>query len=378
MKRSPIDDLAAELAALEARSLLRSPRTVPEGAVSLCSNDYLGLAQEPLMEDGTGTHVAGGAGASRLVSGNTHEHEALERDLAAWLGVEACLAFPSGYAANVGTLSALVRPGDRVLSDALNHASIIDGIRLARATVEIVPHLDHEAVARWLGAGPAGVRTWVVTESYFSMDADVPALAALSAVCAEAGAALYVDEAHSLGVFGPSGRGLCAAAGVVPDVLVGTFGKAFGLGGAFVAGRAILRKWLWNRARSFVFSTGLSPLLAAEARRRLPRIAAADRERTHLLALADRLRRGLVALGCDVRGVGPVVPWVLSDAAQAVALADALKARGYFVQAIRPPTVPEGTSRIRLSVTAAHHESDITGFLRAVAELKETWGASSS
>jgi 8-amino-7-oxononanoate synthase len=150
------------------------------------------------------------------------------------------------------------------------------------------------------------------------MDADVPRLAELSQLCRENGAAFYVDEAHALGVFGPNGRGACAAAGVVPDVLVGTFGKSFGLAGAFVGGKEVVRKWLWNRARAFVFSTGMSPVLAAEARRRLPSIAEADAERTHLLSLADRLRSGLRALGCDARGEGPIVPWVLSDPAHAV------------------------------------------------------------
>ena len=374
MKRSPIDDLAGDLADLAARSLLRVPRVAPSGSVTMCSNDYLGLAEHPIE-----AHAAPGAGASRLVSGNTDAHEALETALADWLGVEACLAFTSGYAANLGALSCLVRPGDRVLSDALNHASIIDGLRLARANVEVVPHLDLAAAARFLAHQPTGsTRTWFVTESYFSMDADLPQLSELSRLCQENGAALYVDEAHALGVFGPNGRGACAAQGVVPDVLVGTFGKSFGLAGAFVGGKAVVRQWLWNRARSFVFSTGMSPLLAAGASRRLPIIAKAERERTHLLALGERLRSGLRALGCDIRGEGPIVPWVISDPAHALRLANALNAGGYFVQAIRPPTVPEGTSRIRLTVTAGHQMSDVTGFLRTVAELKESWGGWSS
>lgn len=373
MKRTPIDDLASELQRLESQSLRRTPTVVPEGAVVMCSNDYLGLGRVPMGGDAN----RGGATASRLVSGNTQEHEGFEAAVAEWLGVEAALLFTSGYAANVGALGALVRPGDRVLSDALNHASIIDGLRIARANVEIVPHLDVNTVARQLDA-PGAPRTWVVTESYFSMDADVPPLPALADLCQRAGAALYVDEAHALGVYGPEGRGICADLGVIPDVRMGALGKAFGLGGAFVAGSAVVRSWLWNKARSFVFSTGLSPAVAAEAHRRLPQIRGADADREHVHRLAAQLREGLRKLGCDVRGQGPIVPWVLSDPAQATALADQLKQRGFFVQAIRPPTVPAGTSRLRLTVTADLHADQVTSFLRAVGEVKESWDGWSS
>lgn len=337
--------------------------------MNLCANDYLGLAAEPVTSTAA---TSTGAGASRLVSGHTPAHASLEKALASWLGVESTLTFTSGYAANVGALSALVRPGDRVLSDALNHASIIDGLRLSRATIEIVPHLDGDAVARALGTGPKA-RTWVVTESYFSMDADVPALPRLRDLCQEAGAGLYVDEAHALGVYGPEGRGLCAEQGVVPDVLVGTLGKSFGLGGAFVAGATAVTSWLWNRARSFVFSTGISPLLVAEAEARLPRIREADAERRSLLANADFLRAGLRALGCRVIGEGPVLPWLIGDSGRTVALASELQSRGFFVQGIRPPTVPEGSARIRLAVGAHHDRETLQRFLHAVREVKESW-----
>ncbi len=369
VKQSPIADLTDALADLEGRDLLRRPRLVPDGAVNLCSNDYLGLAARPVTaSSGTAT----GAGASRLVSGHTPAHASLEHELAAWLKVDSTLTFTSGYAANVGALSALVRPGDRVLSDALNHASIIDGLRLSRGTVEIYPHLDAQAVERALTSGPA-VRTWVVTESYFSMDADVPDLARLRAMCDASGAALYVDEAHALGVYGPEGRGLCASKGFVPDVIVGTLGKSFGLGGAFVGGSAAVTRWLWNRARSFVFSTGISPLLVAEAEQRLPSIRQADLERSELLANADFLRNGLRALGCRVVGDGPVVPWVIGDPGRTVALANELQERGFFVQAIRPPTVPDGAARLRLAVGAHHSRETLQRFLHTVREVKESW-----
>ena len=369
VKQSPIAELSAALADLEARDLLRRPRLVPTGAINLCANDYLGLAAQPLTASAS---TATGAGASRLVSGHAPAHASLEEALATWLGVDSTLTFTSGYAANVGALSALVRPGDRVLSDALNHASIIDGLRLSRGTVEIYPHLDVQAVARALSNGPT-VRTWVVTESYFSMDADVPDLTRLRGLCETSGAALYVDEAHAIGVYGPEGRGLCASQGFVPDVLVGTLGKSFGLGGAFVGGSAAVTGWLWNRARSFVFSTGISPLLAAEAEQRLPRVRHADRERRDLLANADFLRNGLTALGCCVVGDGPVVPWLIGDPGRTVALANELQSRGFFVQAIRPPTVPDGSARIRLAVGAHHDRETIQRFLQTVREVKESW-----
>lgn len=372
VKRSPLDVLNAELQELDSRGLLRRPRHPVPGQLAFCSNDYLGLAT---MAAHTGAPL--GAGASRLVSGDTDHHLALESALSDWLRVEACLVFTSGYAANVGALGALLRPGDRVLSDALNHASIIDGIRLARAEVEIFPHLDAPYVARALQSRRDG-RTWVVTESYFGMDADAADLRALSDACAESGAGLYVDEAHAVGVFGPEGRGRCAAVGVVPDVLVGTLGKALGAGGAFVAGSHTLRSWLWNRARSFVFSTGLSPVVAAEAALRVEAVRHMDGARAQLLARAEELRGGLRALGCVALGEGPVVPWVLGDARRATRVATALEGAGYFVQAIRPPTVPEGRSRLRLSVGALHTSEQVQGLLGAVSDIRETWAASSS
>jgi 8-amino-7-oxononanoate synthase len=372
VKRSPLEALEAELRDLESRSLLRRPTHVAPGQLTFCSNDYLGLASSPPRG-----RAPVGAGASRLVSGNTDHHADLERELCAWLGVEASLVFTSGYAANVGALAALLRPGDRVLSDALNHASIIDGVRLARAEVEVYPHLDVAYVAAALRVRP-DTRTWVVTESYFGMDADAPDLRALSQACTEAGAGFYVDEAHALGVYGPEGRGRCAEAGVVPDVLVGTLGKALGAGGAFVAGSETLQRWLWNRARSFVFSTGLSPLVAAEAALRVRDAREMDEARARLHARAGELRRGLRDLGCRVLGEGPVIPWLIGDAGRAVEVASALQASGYFVQAIRPPTVPAGLARLRLSVRATHTEEEVRGLLRAVHATKETWAGSSS
>jgi 8-amino-7-oxononanoate synthase len=350
-------------------ALLRTrPPAGDMGRLCLCSNDYLGLAERCAP-----SHAAG-AGSSRLVAGERAVHRDLEAAAAALVGEPAALAFTSGYAANVGLLSSLAGPQDVIVSDALNHASLIDGARLSRALVRVVPHLDVEATARALADRPPG-RAFVVTESYFSMDADSPDLPALRRVCDAHGAALIVDEAHALGVLGPGGRGLCAQSHVRADALVGTFGKAFGAGGAFVAGCESLVAWLWNRARSFVFSTGLSPVLAAAALEGLRVSASEPARREAVLARAGRLRAGLGGLGLRLLGYGPIVPWVVGDARAAVRFADALAGRGIDVRAIRPPSVPAATARLRFTVTAALTEAEVDGAVAAVgAALEESAG----
>lgn len=284
--------------------------------------------------------------------GEHEAHRGVERALADWLGVEQTLVFTSGYAANVGAIGALIGEGDLVVSDALNHASIIDGCRLSRARCVVVPHNSPEDVRNALRHHEAR-RRWVVTEGYFSMEGDGPDLAALRGICDEHDAALMVDEAHAIGVFGPSGRGRAAEAGVVPDVLVGTLGKALGAQGAFVAGTGDLCRWLWNRARSFVFSTGLSPLLAAVGRAGVEEARQDDRGRVRLLEISVRLRAGLRECGIAVSNhTGPIIPIVLGAEAIALEWSRRLRELGILVQAIRPPTVPEGTSRLRLTVRA--------------------------
>jgi 8-amino-7-oxononanoate synthase len=259
----------------------------------------------------------------------------------------------------------LAAPGDLVVSDALNHASIIDGARLSRAHVAVVPHLDVEATEATLRARTEA-RAFVVTESYFSMDGDSPDLRALRAVCDTHGAALVVDEAHALGVLGPDGRGVCAGAGVRADVVVGTFGKAFGAAGAFVAGCPELIAWLWNRARSFVFSTGLSPVLASAALHGLRRAGAQPWRRIAAVDAALRLRRGLASLGVPAPGYGHVIPLVLGESARAVEVARLVRARGMGVRAIRPPSVPSETARLRLTTTAAHGPGDVDCLVEAI------------
>ncbi len=372
----PLAWLETELARLRERGLLRvhgpelerpGPRIVRGGVelINLCSNDYLSLA-------GDRAQSFAGSGASRLIAGDLAVHRELERALAQWLGVEAVLLFSSGYAANVGAIAALAGAhagasrGERTLivSDALDHASIIDGCRLSRARVVVTPHRDVEAVERALAAAPEP-RRLVVTDAFFSMEATLAPLGGLAAVCARHGAALYVDEAHALGVWGPEGRGASAAAGIRPDVLVGTLGKAFGASGAFVAGSAALIDWMWNAARSFVFSTGLAPAATAAALRALGVIRAG--ERTAMLhERAARLRAALPADWVLAGSVGPIVPVVVGDATETVSRARALEQAGVFVQAVRPPTVPEGTSRLRLTVQAGHSLEDIDRAAAAV------------
>jgi 8-amino-7-oxononanoate synthase len=360
--------LDAALEEAHARGLLRERRRLPRSLTSFCSNDYLGLAQQAVPED----HA--GAGASRLVDGDRPVHARLEEAVAQLVGQPSALVFTSGYAANVGLVSALAGPGDLIVSDALNHASLIDGARLSRARVEVVPHLDVEAVIRALrnhraSAQPAAdraPRAFVLTESYFSMDADSPDLPALRRACDEYGAALIVDEAHSLGVLGPDGRGLCVEAGVEADAIVGTFGKAFGAGGAFVAGCSALSQWLWNRARSFVFSTGLSPALAAAALGGIATARTDPERRRRTLRVASRLREGLQACGVRLLGYGHVVPWVVGDAREAMRASSMLAEHGIDVRAIRPPSVPEGTARLRLTASAAHSDPEIDRLVAAV------------
>jgi 8-amino-7-oxononanoate synthase len=348
------------LANLRATSLLRE-RPLPDarGAKSFCSNDYLGLAHRPAPPR------PAGAGASRLIAGERAEHVDLERLVADFVGLPDSLVFTSGYAANVGSLAALAAAADLIVSDAFNHASIIDGARLSRARIEIVPHLNLGAVQRALDQPRSG-RAFVVTESYFSMDADAPDLTSIRRLCDERGAVLIVDEAHALGVLGPEGRGLCAEQGVIPDVLIGTFGKAFGAAGAFVAGCPSLVRFLWNRARTFVFSTGLSPAIASAAAEAIRTALENPGRRESALNAARLLRAGMAELGISLPGFGHIIPWVIGDSALALLVADRLREQGMDVRAVRPPSVPEGTARLRLTVTAAHEKADIEWALATI------------
>jgi 8-amino-7-oxononanoate synthase len=310
-----------------------------------------------------------GASASRLVSGDLPAHRALETELALFLGYQAVLVFPTGYHTNLGLLTTLAGPGDVIVSDSANHASIIDGCRLSRAAISIYRHADAADAGAALARTANARRRFLVTESLFSMDGDVAPLEALAGLAAEHDAVLIVDEAHALGALGPGGRGLCAAAGVRPDALVGTLGKSFGAAGGFVAGVTALRDYLVNRARSFIYTTGLPPPVAAAARAALALIAddAGASRRARLQANVKRLAELGAARLIPRAPAGPIIPIILGSSTRALAVAASLRTSGIFVPAIRPPTVPQGTARLRVTVSAAHDIADIDMLAAALA-----------
>jgi len=366
-----LDDLEPALLELEREGLLRHPDRALLGSRSdvllACSNDYLGLGARHVSRE-TPPEARIGAGASRLIHGTHPEHVWLETALAEWVAQPAALLFSSGYAANVGAIAALADRNDLIVSDRLNHASLVDGCRLSRATLAVTEHADTDAIARELAQAPNYRARWVVVESYYSMDGDSPDLPRLRELCDKHHAHLYVDEAHALGVFGPGGSGLCRAQNITPDVLVGTLGKAVGVAGAFVAGSEPLRRWLWNRARSFVFSTGLSPLLAEILLRQVHATRNASEARSRLRQNVDSLRAELAAHGIrpPPGNHGPILPILVGDSARTLRVAERMLSENIVVQAIRPPTGPKGTGRLRVTVTAemtAEHTQRIAGAL---------------
>jgi 8-amino-7-oxononanoate synthase len=354
----------------------RTAITLPadQPALSFASNDYLNLASDPRLAEAAAqaAHQTGfGASAARLVSGDLPAHRDLEAALAAHLQREAALLFPTGYQANIGVLTALAGADDLIVSDALNHASIIDGCRLSRARVAVYPHGDVRAAEALLASGASARRRLLVTESIFSMDGDRAPLPELAAAASRFDAALVVDEAHAFGVVGPGGRGLSAQLGVVPDVLVATLGKALGAAGGFVAGSGVLRDYLVNRARTFIFTTASPPPVAAAATRALAIAAGPEGEerRARLAALAASLAAHLARLGQASGRTGPIFPFIIGSDERALALSSELRRRGLFIPAIRPPTVPEGTARLRITLSAGHTEGDLDRLAAALADL---------
>lgn len=361
------DDARAELRALEAAHRLRVPRIV-DGAqgptitldglevLSWSSNDYLSLAGDRrLLSAAAAALEEGGAGAgsSRLIAGTQRAHVALEQDVADWLQRDGVRLFNSGFAANLGVLTTLLGAGDVVFSDELNHASVIDGCRLSRAEIVVFPHRDLASLERGLARG-AGRRRIVVTESLFSMDGDIADLGAIAALCRRYAAALIVDEAHAIGAHGPEGRGLAAAAGVVPDVVIGTFGKALGTFGAFAATTRAVADLLWNRARSFVFSTAMPASVAAASSAAIEIVRGGEGEdRRQQLARNARRFRALVPQAIGARD-SAIAPIVVGDDHEVMRLSARLLEQRQFVQGIRPPTVAPGTARLRVSFGAGH------------------------
>jgi 8-amino-7-oxononanoate synthase len=352
---------------LEARNQRRSLGEIR--GVNLCSNDYLGLAESEELRTAVLDAVreaprVGGTG-SRLLSGHSGVWEEIEREFAEFAGTEAALYFGSGYAANVGLLSSVLRKSDVVFSDESNHASLIDGVRLSGARKVIYPHLDLNALEAGLRvhAQERGLeRRFVITESVFSMDGDVAPLAELSGMCERFGAGLILDEAHATCAHGPSGRGMAVAAGLARD-LVGithTCGKALASAGAFVCGSASLREHLINHARTFIFSTAMPPYMAGQIRAALRMAQGMEAQRAELRGRSRRLAKALQVQGYDTAGSSTqIVPVVIGGNEDALAAADFLRAEGFAVRAIRPPTVKAGRARLRLSITCAIAASEL-------------------
>ncbi|MDO8676008.1 MAG: 8-amino-7-oxononanoate synthase [Candidatus Omnitrophota bacterium] len=340
--------------------------------LNFCSNDYLGLADDEKVKAAAIASIGQdgfGSGASRLVGGNMSAHTALEERLAALKKTEACLLFSSGYMANTGIIPALVGRGDIVFCDRLNHASIIDGILLSRAQMKRYPHVDMAALEDGLKKASGHQRKLIVTDTIFSMDGDRAPLKDIVELARRWGAWVMVDEAHAFGVLGPTGMGLVEELRLSDQVQVqmGTLSKAAGCFGAYVCGSAVLKETLINHARSFIYTTGMPPSVAAAAHAGVNIIVIEPGRRRQLLDNADHLRQGFKALGLDtMRSTTPIIPILAGEADRAVMMSQKLFEQGFFVQAIRPPTVPVNTARLRVTVTAAHTREDCEAFLEAV------------
>lgn len=334
--------------------------------LNLSSNDYLGLSQHPAILEAMRVAVldeGAGAGASRLVTGNRPAYGELEQELAEWQGSESALVMANGYMANVGVISALVGRGDVVFSDRLNHASIVDGIMMSRADHARYRHNDTEHLRTLLDKYRDRPRKLIVTDSVFSMDGDQARLVELAALKRDYGAMLMVDEAHSGGVYGKRGEGLCHALGLERevDVHMGTFSKAFGVYGAYVSGRGALIRYLVNKARPLIFSTALPSSIIAGNSKALELVQSEHGRRKWLHAVSKKFRSLLVDAGFAIgEGDSPIVPVVACDNRTALRFSEALETEGIAAVAIRPPTVPEGTARIRFSISAAHTERELT------------------
>ena len=381
------DELDGELAALEAEGLRRrrrrlaapcGPRAVVDGRqlVSFCRNDYLGLANDPALIDAAcvGARAWGvGSGASHLVSGHLTPHDELERRLAEHVGFARALLFSTGYLANLGIVAALVGRGDAVFADKLNHASLIDAVQLSRADSLRYAHADLNALERLLAKSTAK-RKLIVSDAVFSMDGDLGPLPGLLELAEGHDAWLVIDDAHGYGVLGDKGRGSLAHFGIDPGnpriVYMGTLGKAAGASGAFVAASATVVEWLLQRARTYIFTTGSSPLIACALQKSVELIAAGDERRAQLQRLAAQLGAGLAGSRWRLLPSPTAIqPLLIGDNHETLRVAAALFERGLWVPAIRPPTVPRGSARLRISLSAAHTEADVAALVAALKEL---------
>ena len=376
------EEFATQLALLDQQALRRRRRRVDSpcapqievdgrSLLAFCSNDYLGLAADPAVVAAAcaGAQRYGvGAGASQLISGFYAPHQALEERLAGFVGMERALCFSSGYLANMGVITSLLGPGDAVFSDQLNHASLIDGVRLCGAEKHIYPHLDMTALATRLSASRSQ-RKLVVSDAVFSMDGDLAPLPELLALCQQHDALLLVDDAHGFGVLGPQGRGSLAHFGIAsPRILyMGTLGKAAGVAGAFVAGAADAVEWLLQRARTYIFETGSPPLLSEATLAAVVLIEQGDARRRHLQGLIGQLRDGLSGMRWQLGASStPIQPVIIGGNEEALAVGAALLERGLWVPVIRPPTVAPGTARLRISLSAAHQPQQVERLIDAL------------
>jgi 8-amino-7-oxononanoate synthase len=388
-----------ELDEIDAAGLYRRRRVV-QGWVSdtvavvagaerivFCSNDYLGLARHPQVveafRDAAARHGVG-SGASHLITGHSREHHELEEALAAFTGRERTLLFSTGYMANLGVASALLSRGDRVLEDRLNHASLLDAGLLSAARFVRYAHADADSLAQKLGSEEVGAgplspapspsrRTLILTDAVFSMDGDIAPLAELAAVARAHGAWLMADDAHGIGVLGARGRGTLEALDLddkqVP-ILMGTLGKALGTFGAFVAGGQDLIELLVQRARTYIYTTALPPAVATAAKTALALVDTEAWRREAVLKHVEHFRRAMTELGAPLaESSTPIQPLILGSAARAVAASEALWERGLWVTAIRPPTVPEGGARLRVTFSAAHTPAQVDRLIEALAEI---------
>lgn len=369
---APLDPFRAQLGALSRRSRLR--RLAPRAGHDFASNDYLGLAHDPAIAAAVVAAIARGvpvgSGGSRLLRGNAPEHEALEAQAAKLFGAEAALFMANGFAANIGLLAGLPGPDDLIVADALIHASVHDGMKLSRARHVLAAHNDpqafDDAIARWRTGGGTG-RPWIIAETLYSMDGDFAPVDALAQVAARHEAMLILDEAHATAVHGPGGRGVAAnLEGNERVIVLHTCGKGLGVEGALVTASRPIVDVLVNRARSFVFSTAPSPLMAVAASAALERMMKADESRARLHELIDHAAQHLCApLGLPAP-VSQILPIILHDDKRTMAVAAALQAAGFDVRGIRPPTVPRGTARLRVSLTLNVDEAIITALGEAL------------
>jgi 8-amino-7-oxononanoate synthase len=382
------DSITAELLRIEEAGLYRKLRRVESDqgptlrldgrdVINFSSNNYLGLANHPSLCKAAKEAIdryGCGSGASRLISGNMTLHEELENKISELKGTEAALVFNSGFQANTGILSTLVGEGDAIFSDALNHASVIDGCRLSRANVVVYGHCDVDDLEQGLKDAPSIARKLIVTESLFSMDGDEAPLADIVSLAEKHGAMVMVDEAHATGIYEPNGSGLVAKLGLgdrVP-IQMGTLGKALGGFGAYVAGSQALRQLLINRCRSFIFTTSLPPAVMAMAIAAIDLIKKEPQRRQALRDNCQLLRAGLEAQGYSVRASrSQILPLMIGDATQCMKLSEDLLQRGVFAQGIRPPTVPPGTSRLRITLMATHKREHIDRALKTFKQLKD-------